>query len=227
MYFINPQSDVKAKQSIQSKSTKQETTMLKFVKLLVCSIFIFFLVTYASTSMAKENKIVAESDILVPSQVYNLDNTQSVELMTKEPIEVSQQGTNIKEVVRPFYTKCLTVNPNTNVAEVMGKILANDFKSFGSADVKGKEQLIKQVQFFWKLIPDLKWEIQEMLQHENRVIVRSIASGTPKGEFMGLPTDGTKSFKIMTIDIHTVKNGQVVEVYHVEDWATAMRQLKK
>jgi steroid delta-isomerase-like uncharacterized protein len=109
----------------------------------------------------------------------------------------------------------------------MGKILANDFKSFGSTDVKSKEQLIKQVQGFWKLIPNLKWEIQEMLQDGNRVIVRSLGSGTPKGDFMGLPTDGTKSFKIMTIDIHTVKNGQVSEVYHVEDWATAMRQLKK
>jgi steroid delta-isomerase-like uncharacterized protein len=178
-------------------------------------------------SMAKDHTIVAVSDISTPTQVYNLENSQSVEMLTKEPVELTQQKTEIKEIVRPFYTKCLTVNPNTNVAEVMGKILANDFKSFGSTDVKSKEQLIKQVQGFWKLIPNLKWEIQEMLQDGNRVIVRSLGSGTPKGDFMGLPTDGTKSFKIMTIDIHTVKNGQVSEVYHVEDWATAMRQLKK
>ena len=67
----------------------------------------------------------------------------------------------------------------------MGKILAEGFQSKGSADVKTKEQLIGQVQFFWKLIPDLKWEIQEMLQDGNRVIVRSMASGTPNGDFMG------------------------------------------
>lgn len=201
--------------------------MIKFLKFLVCSIFVFFLVTYASASMAEENTIVAKSDISIPNQVYNLDRDRSVELMAKEPGEIAQQGTNIKEIVRPFYTKCLTVNPNTNLAEEMGKILADDFKSFGSTDVKSKEELIKQVQAFWKLIPNLKWEIQEMLQDGNRVIVRSIGTGSPKGNFMGLPTDGTKSFKIMTIDIHTVKNGQVVEVYHVEDWAGAMRQLKK
>lgn len=201
--------------------------MIKFLKFLVGSIFVFFLVTFTSMSMAKDHTIVAVSDISTPTQVYNLENSQSVEMLTKEPVELTQQKTEIKEIVRPFYTKCLTVNPNTNVAEVMGKILANDFKSFGSTDVKSKEQLIKQVQGFWKLIPNLKWEIQEMLQDGNRVIVRSLGSGTPKGDFMGLPTDGTKSFKIMTIDIHTVKNGQVSEVYHVEDWATAMRQLKK
>ena len=132
---------------------------------------------------------------------------------------------NLKDVVAPFYTKCLTVNPGTNVAEALGKILADGFQSKGSADTKSKEQLIGQIQFFWKLVPDLKWEIQEMLQDGNKVVVRSLASGTPNGNFMGTPTDGSKSFKIMTIDIHTVENGQVVEVYHIEDWPTAMQQL--
>ncbi len=133
---------------------------------------------------------------------------------------------NVKDVVTPFYTQCLTVNPDTNVAEAMGKILADGFQSKGSADAKSKEQLIGQIQFFWKLIPDLKWEIQEMFQEGNTVIVRSKASGTPNGDFMGLPTDGSRSFSVMTIDIHTVENGQVVKVYHLEDWPTAMKQLK-
>jgi steroid delta-isomerase-like uncharacterized protein len=134
---------------------------------------------------------------------------------------------DLKEVVRPFYTQCLTVNSGTNVSDLLEKLLADNFQSTGSVDTKTKAQLIGQLQFFWKLIPDLKWEIQEMLQDGNKVIVRSIATGSPKGDFMGLPTDGSKSFKIMSIDIHTVINGQVVQVYHLEDWATAMRQLKK
>lgn len=65
-----------------------------------------------------------------------------------------------------------------------------------------------------------------MYQDGNTVIVRSMASGTPNGNFMGLPTDGSKSFRIMTIDIHTVENGQIAKVYHLEDWATSMQQLK-
>lgn len=132
---------------------------------------------------------------------------------------------NLKEFVTPFYTQCLTVNPDTNVAELMGKILADHFQSKGSVDSKRKAQLIGQVQFFWKLIPDLKWEIQEMIQEGNQVVVRSLASGTPNGNFMGVETNGSKSFKIMTIDIHTVQNGQVVEVHHLEDWGTAIKQL--
>lgn len=132
---------------------------------------------------------------------------------------------NVKDVVTPFYTKCLTVNAETNVVEAMGKILADNFQSKGSVEAKNKEQLIGQIQFFWKLVPDLKWEIQEMIQEGNQVVVRSLASGTPNGNFMGVQTDGTKSFKTMTIDIHTVENGQVVEVHHLEDWGTAIKQL--
>lgn len=134
---------------------------------------------------------------------------------------------DLTEVVKPFYTKCLTVNQDTNVSELMGNILADDFQSINSVEIKSKDKLIGQLQFFWKLIPDLNWEPQEMLQDGNRVIVRSIATGTPKGDFMGLPTDGSKSFKIMTIDIHTVENGKIIKVYHLEEWPVAMRQLKK
>ena len=133
---------------------------------------------------------------------------------------------DIKEIVRPFYTQCLTVNAETNVAEKMGQILADNFQSRGSTDAKSKEQLIGQIGFFWKLVPDLKWEIQEMIAEGNQVVVRSLASGTPKGNFMGVEADGTKSFKTMTIDIHTVENGQVVAVHHLEDWSTAIKQLQ-
>ncbi len=133
---------------------------------------------------------------------------------------------DLKQLVRLFYTQCLTVNPDTQVAEVMGRILAEGFLSKGSTEAKNKAQLIGQIQFFWKLIPDLKWEIQEMIAEGNQVVVRSLASGTPNGNFMGVQTDGTQSFKTMTIDIHTVENGQVVEVHHLEDWATAIKQVQ-
>ncbi len=133
---------------------------------------------------------------------------------------------NSRAVVLDFYEKCLTVNAHTNVAETMGKILADDFVSFGSVDSKTKDQLIGQIGFFWSLVPDLVWAPEEIIQEGNKFVVRSIASGTPNGNFMGLPTDGTKSFKIMTIDIHTIENGQVKSVYHLEDWGTAMQQLK-
>lgn len=133
---------------------------------------------------------------------------------------------NPKDVVRPFYTECLTVNPRSDAAAVMNELLADDFQSLNEVETKTKAQLIGQIQYFWKLVPDLRWNIEEMLQDGDKVIVRSIASGSPKGDFMGIPLDGTRSFRIMTIDIHTVENGRVKRVHHLEDWASAIKQLK-
>ena len=130
-----------------------------------------------------------------------------------------------REMLTAFYTKALTVNTETTPTAVLSEVLADNFLSSGSVDSKGKTALIGQLEFFWKLIPDLKWEPQEMINEGNKYVVRSIASGTPKGDFMGATTDGTKSFKIMTIDVHTIENGQVQSVHHLEDWATAMKQL--
>jgi SnoaL-like polyketide cyclase len=133
---------------------------------------------------------------------------------------------NNKEAVLSFYTKALTVNNQTTPTKVLSEVLADNFTSYGSADSKGKPQLTGQVEFFWKLIPDLKWEPKDIINEGNKYVVRSLASGTPKGDFMGLPTDGTKSFNIMTIDVHVVENGKLQSVHHLEDWGTAMKQLK-
>jgi predicted ester cyclase len=73
-------------------------------------------------------------------------------------------------------------------------------------------------------IPDLKWVIKEVMVSGNRAIVRGEATGTPVGNFMGATTNG-KSFKLMSIDIHTIEGGRIVRTYHVEDWQGAFRQI--
>jgi predicted ester cyclase len=136
---------------------------------------------------------------------------------------------DFKRVVRPFYEQCLTVTPGGDpgkVATILGELLASDFKSINAAETKSKQALIGQIQYFWKLVPDLTWRIDELLQDGDRVVVRGTATGTPKGEFFGVPADGTRSFRIMSIDIHTVVGGQITQVYHLEEWTTALRQLK-
>jgi hypothetical protein len=43
---------------------------------------------------------------------------------------------------------------------------------------------------------------------------------------MGMELDGSKSFRIDTTDILEIEGGQIVRAHHLEDWATAMRQLR-
>jgi len=87
-----------------------------------------------------------------------------------------------------------------------------------------REQVIAAIAERHKAIPDLKWEIEEVLVSGNRVVVRGEASGTPVGDFLGV-AHGGKSFKLMSIDVHTIEGGRIARSYHVEDWMGAARQL--
>ena len=89
-----------------------------------------------------------------------------------------------------------------------------------------REEVIAGIGSRLKAIPDLKWEIKEVLVSGDRVIVRGEATGTPAGNFMGTTTNG-KSFKLMSIDVHTIEGGKIARTYHVEDWQGAFRQLSE
>jgi predicted ester cyclase len=129
-----------------------------------------------------------------------------------------------KEMVLPFYD--LLNQPGTKaVAATMQKLAADDWRSYAGETVsKGRDEFVAQVIGFGKLIPDLAWSIKEILVAGDRIVVRSEASGTPAGELFGMPHTG-RSFRIMAIDIHTVRDGKLTVAYHVEDWASALRQL--
>lgn len=129
--------------------------------------------------------------------------------------------------VASFYQNALTVTAGTTPTEVIDAVVADGFQSINIEGTEDEAALAGQLEFFWKLIPDLRWDIQEVIVSGDRVVVRSIASGSPNGEFFGMSLDGSKSFRIDTIDIHTMKDGKIAEVHHVEGWATALQQLSQ
>lgn len=131
-----------------------------------------------------------------------------------------------KATVQTFYN--YLSNPASKASmDAFSASISDGWESIGnySGKNKTKEIFIGQVGGFSKLIPDLKWNIEEMLQDGNRVIVRSRATGTPNGPLFGVDGKG-KGFEILTIDIHTVENGKITQTYHIEDWAGALGQLK-
>jgi predicted ester cyclase len=130
-----------------------------------------------------------------------------------------------KAVVQKFYD--FLSNPaSTESAAALKAVTADNFESIGdySGKSKSREAFMGQVGGFGKLIPNLKWAPQEMIEQGGKVVVRSRATGTPQGPLFGVDGKG-KSFDIMSIDIHTVVNGKIVQTQHVEDWSGALRQL--
>ncbi len=139
-----------------------------------------------------------------------------------------QQNDALKTIVQNFYTALSTTPNEQTAAHTTTYMAANWLSTPTPAGGPGLEGFVKTLHLFHGMIPDLKWEVHEMLVDGNRVIVRSTASGTPnspEGHFFGVPTDGSKSFSVQTIDIHTVENGKMVSAFHVEDWATAIQQV--
>jgi len=132
-----------------------------------------------------------------------------------------------KAVVEAFYSQLLSQPNAADIEQRSAKVLVEDWESIPTPrGGKGLAGFVKTLKIFGKKIPNLKWDPQEILQDGNRYIVRSIATGTPVKPVFGVEPQG-RSFKIMTIDIHTVENGRIVKSYHVEEWFKAMKQLSK
>jgi predicted ester cyclase len=75
------------------------------------------------------------------------------------------------------------------------------------------------------MVPDLRFEIRELLVAGEKAVVRGRAIGTPAGELFGQPHTG-RSFQIMTIDILTLRAGRITSAYHLENWLGALQQLR-
>jgi len=126
----------------------------------------------------------------------------------------------------PFY-RALNAAYVNDAPDLIKQSTAPDWVTCRGNDLcNTREEVIVGIAPRLKAIPDLKWEIKEVVVSGNRAIVRGEATGTPAGNLMGTPTNG-KSFKLMSIDIHTIEGGKIVRTYHVEDWQGAFRQLSQ
>ena len=126
--------------------------------------------------------------------------------------------------VAPFY-KALNAEFAGDSAELIRQATAPDWVSCRSNEIcNSRDEVIAGVAARLKSVPDLKWQIRDIQVSGNQVTVRGEATGTPAGEFFGAPHTG-KSFRIMSIDVHTLEGGKMLRSYHIEDWMGAVRQL--
>ncbi|HEX7565830.1 ester cyclase [Bradyrhizobium sp.] len=126
--------------------------------------------------------------------------------------------------VAPFY-KALNAEFAKDSPDLVKQATASDWVSCRGNDIcNSRDEVIAGIGQRLRSVPDLKWEIKEVLVAGNQVTVRGEATGTPAGEFMGTPHTG-KSFKLMSIDVHALEGGKMVRSYHIEDWLGAVRQL--
>jgi ketosteroid isomerase-like protein len=132
-----------------------------------------------------------------------------------------------RDVIAPWY-RLFNQPVHGDMRTLQEAILTGDYEScsgFLPGECWGRETSITVVGGFAKSITDVKFDIKEVLVAGDRVVVRGEVTGTPAGELFGVPRTG-KSFRIMAIDIQTIKDGKIARTYHLENWLSALQQLR-
>jgi ketosteroid isomerase-like protein len=135
-----------------------------------------------------------------------------------------------RAIIAPWYS-LFNLPVQGDVKTIQEAVLTPDYESCSGVlprECWGRDASIKVVGSFAKTIPDMKFDIKEVLVAGDRVIVRGEVSGTPAIDLYGgaIPYSG-KSFKMLAIDIQTIKDGKISRTYHLENWFSAMGQLRK
>ena len=132
-----------------------------------------------------------------------------------------------RDLIAPWYS-LFNVATRGDVRAIQEAVLTEDYESCAGylpGECWGRETSIKVVSNFANTIPDMTFEIKEVLVAGDRVVVRGEVSGTPSGELFGVPHSG-KSFRIMAVDIQTMRDGKIAKTYHMENWLSAIGQLR-
>lgn len=72
--------------------------------------------------------------------------------------------------------------------------------------------------------PDLRFDVEDLLMDEDKVVARVSVSGTHSGPFMGQPPTG-RHFSVTSINIFRIRSGQIVEHWGAFDQMGMLAQL--
>jgi predicted ester cyclase len=130
-------------------------------------------------------------------------------------------------VIGPWYSQ-LTAATRGDVKTIWEKVVGPDYQTcsgYLSGECLGRDAAIKLIGGLTQAIPDLTFQIKEVLISGDRVTVVGEMAGTPAGDlFGGVPHTG-KSFRMMTLDVQTIKDGKIVKTIHMENRLSALNQL--
>src|ERR1700682_4393931 len=169
--------------------------------------------------------IIAAALSILPMSVRAQTSQTPVNLQEKAMSSLTEEQAHA--AIAPWYS-LFNVASRGDVKTIQEQILTVDYESCAGylpGECWGRETSIKVVSNFANTIPDMKFDIKEVLVAGDRVIVRGEVTGTPAGDLFGVPHTG-KSFKIMAIDIQTIQDGKIGRTYHLENWLSALGQLR-
>jgi steroid delta-isomerase-like uncharacterized protein len=125
-----------------------------------------------------------------------------------------------KELVRRAYEAV-----NRGAIDEFGSLLADDFQEIDQrGEIKNKAACIAETKELKKVMPDLRYDIRDMIAEGDKVAVVDTFSGTMKGEMSGMQPTG-KRMSVPELDVYRVKNDKLAEVRSAFDTGFMMEQL--
>lgn len=129
-----------------------------------------------------------------------------------------------RAIVAPLY-EALNQPADKDVVALLGKATNADYRSCSTNQAcLDRTQLAAQFKLFGAIVPDLHWKIVDLFVSGNHIVVRGEATGTPVAPLFGVPPTG-RSFRTISLDVFTVRNGKLATAYHVENWSAAVEQI--
>jgi steroid delta-isomerase-like uncharacterized protein len=115
---------------------------------------------------------------------------------------------------------------NQGKYDVIEGLVAPTFVNHDPAtgDVKGPQGTRELIEGYRSAFPDLKITIEEQIAEGDLVATRWTATGTQKGELMGIAPTGKES-TVTGVTIDKIKDGKIVESWTNWDTLGMMRQL--
>ena len=132
---------------------------------------------------------------------------------------LTDNKTLLRNTIEEIYNK-----GNLNLADelVSGNYVAHDSTTVNPGT--GSNGLKNQVTTLRTAFPDLRLNIEELLQDADTVSARLTAQGTHKGNFLNIPATG-RNIKTTGILISHVKNGKLTDSYINWDAVTVLQQI--
>jgi steroid delta-isomerase-like uncharacterized protein len=158
-----------------------------------------------------------------PAAVRGRDGTRSTARndLELEMAAVVETATSPCDVVKRFFDEAF----NRGNAKVCEELVAVDHVShLPNGDHYGPEGVRIDVHYFRAAFPDLKIELEELIEAPERVIYRFTARGTHDGPFMGIPPSGRR-VEVQGIGIDRLQDGKTVERWVQYDSAGLLQQL--
>jgi steroid delta-isomerase-like uncharacterized protein len=133
-----------------------------------------------------------------------------------------QMSTTNKTVSRRLVEEAF----NQGKYDVIEGLVAPTFVNHDPAtgDVKGPQGTRELIEGYRSAFPDLKITIEEQIAEGDLVATRWTATGTQKGELMGIAPTGKES-TVTGVTIDKIKDGKIVESWTNWDTLGMMRQL--